>query len=87
MSKLKYLSKSVSSGNKFTKVRHQALPSDTKVPILEAASEEDEEESTPLFKPDAGKTMTPQELARDVIFDLIDIVLEQAGDTNDINSD
>ena len=82
MSKLKYLSKSVSANSRLEKVKPaQKMPKDTNVAIMEDANEEDEDES--VAKPeiaDFSKTKNPKDLALSIISELIDIVLESAGD-------
>jgi len=89
MSKLKYLSKSVSSNSRLEKVKPaQKMPKDTNVAIIEDANEEDEDESV-ANKPEIAdfiKTKNPKDLALGIINELIDIVLESAGDANDISS-
>lgn len=87
MSKLKYLSRSVTTNNdKLTRRKQQTveLPKNTGVTIMEAASEEDSDESptkiTDQENADKETTTSPQDLALEVINELINIVLESAGE-------
>ena len=88
MSKLKYLSRSVNTSNdKLSKKKHQIveLPKNTDVSIVEAPNEEDSDGETPTKLEDeqsqsAKKKTTPQDFALEVINELIDIVLESAGE-------
>ena len=87
MSKLKYLSRSVSSGNKLSRKKENQvqIPKNTSTAIVEAMNEEEEDEATPTQIPivtdkELSETKTPQAMALDIINELVDLVLESAGE-------
>lgn len=92
MSKLKYLSRSVSSNSKLSRKKPTVvqIPKNTNTAIAEAANEEDEDE---MASPDKTKMISttdqtaasssshaknPQELALEIVNELVDLVLESA---------
>jgi hypothetical protein len=82
MSKLKYLSRSVTASGKLSRKKHTALPKNINSAIIEAASEEDSDGENPT--PDKAVTpailQTPKDFAVEVLNELIGIVLESAGE-------
>ena len=96
MSKLKYLSRSMTSNNDRLSRKKQAveLPKNTNVSIAEAVNEEDSEGESPMLKnvaEDVGeqqkkKASTPQELALEVLNEIIDIVLEAEREAKTLES-
>ena len=82
MSKLKYLSRSVAQDDSKLKRKKIELPKNVNTAIIEAASEEDSdgENSAPENNIPRQVTQTPKDFAVEVLNELIDIVLESAGD-------
>ena len=99
MSKLKYLSRSMNTNNdKLSRKKHVVeLPKNTDVSIVEAPNEEDSDGETPTKVNDNGddgegsgeqsaKQTSPKDFALEVINELIDIVLESAGEAKTLES-
>lgn len=90
MSKLKYLSRSVNINNDLLSRKKNAvvvLPKNTGTAIMEAASEEDSDESPTKVMDDKEPTeSTPLDFAMEVINELITIVLESAGEVKALES-
>ena len=81
MSKLKYLSRSVKTHDTLSRKKAQiALPKNTGIAIMEAASEEDSDganDQTPAESTDAPKTA--KDFADEILNELIGIVIEAEG--------
>ena len=82
MSKLKYLSRSVKTHDTLSRKKAQiALPKNTGIAIMEAASEEDSDganDQTPAESSDAPKK-TAKDFADEILNELIGIVIEAEG--------
>ena len=91
MSKLKYLSRSVSSNSKLSRKKPSVvqIPKNTNMAIAEAANEDDEDEmaspekgtmisTTDQTAATSSQAKNPQELAHEILNELVDLVLESA---------
>ena len=81
MSKLKYLSRSVNAKSKLSrkKAAPVVLPKNTSSAIVEAASEEDSDESPTKLRTEDDSLVVPKtgrDFALEVLNELIDIVFE-----------